>query len=146
MDGLILLVLALFLIVAEAFVPSFGLLGLAGIITFLVGSHYAVEAGGILGIELSWGFFLGVLAVVTIPMAISAFLFGRHYKSKLVAGTEGLIGDDAKVVEWSGKNGRVTIQGELWSAISDSDLSLKPDDVVTVTSVNDMNLKITSKS
>ncbi len=146
MTGLTLLILAIGLIVAEAFAPSFGLLGLAGLITFLVGSHYIVEAGGIFGIALGWGFFLGVAAIITLPMAISAYLFGKHHKAKSITGIDGMIGHDAKIIEWSGKSGRIHVQGELWSAHSLNDHAFKEGDIVTISGVQDMSLTVHLKS
>jgi membrane-bound serine protease (ClpP class) len=146
MDGLILLVIALCLIVAEAFAPSFGLLGVAGIIAFLSASHMIVEAGGIFGIPLGWGFFIGMLVVVTIPAAIAAYLTGKYFRKQSVTGAEGMIGQEARVVEWSGRTGRVQIQGELWSAHSQNDYVLNADDTVIVSAVDDVSLRIHLKS
>jgi len=142
MDGLILLVLGMFLIVAEAFAPSFGILGLGGLITFLVGSHYIVEAGGIFGIALGWGFFLGVAVVIALPMVISTIIIGRHFKKKMVTGAEGMIGEEAKIIEWDGKTGRVHVQGELWAAHSEHTHSFSEGDKVIISEVKDMSLKI----
>lgn len=146
MNGLILLTLGICLIVAEAFAPSLGLLGLAGIISFFVGAHYIVEAGGIFGIALGWDFFIGFAVIVAIPAVISAYLFGKHRKAKLVAGIEGMIGQDAKIVEWSGKSGQVHAQGELWAAHSVHDHQFTEGEIVTISGIDDMTLTIHSKS
>lgn len=146
MNGLILLTLGICLIVAEAFAPSLGLLGLAGIVTFFVGAHYVVEAGGIFGIALGWDFFIGFAVIVAIPAVISAYLFGKHRKAKLIAGIEGMIGHDAKIVDWSGKSGRVHAQGELWAAQSAHEHQFAEGEIVTISGIDDMTLTIHLKS
>ena len=146
MNGLILLTLGICLIVAEAFAPSMGLLGLAGIITFFVGAHYVVEAGGIFGIALGWDFFIAMAIILATPAFISAYLFGKHRKAKLVTGMEGMIGQDAKIVEWSGKTGRVHAQGELWAAQSLHEHEFIEDDIVVISGIDDMTLTIHLKS
>lgn len=146
MNGLILLTLGICLIVAEAFAPSLGLLAVAGLISFFVGAHYIVEAGGIFGIALGWDFFFGMAMVVAIPSLISAYLFGKHRKAKLVSGMEGMIGQEAKIVEWSGKSGRVHVQGELWAAHSAHDHKFTEGEIVTISGVDDMSLTIHLKS
>jgi membrane-bound serine protease (ClpP class) len=146
MNGLILLTLGICLIVAEAFVPSVGLLGLAGLISFFVGAHYIVEAGGIFGIPLGWDFFFGMAVIVAIPTLISAYLFGKHRKAKLISGIEGMIGQEAKIVEWQEKSGRVHAQGELWAAHSLHEHQFAEDDIVIISGIDDMSLTIHKKS
>lgn len=146
MNGLILLTLGICLIVAEAFAPSLGLLAIAGLISFFVGAHYIVEAGGIFGIALGWDFFFGMAVVVAIPSLISAYLFGKHRKAKLVSGMEGMIGQEAKIVEWSGKSGRVHVQGELWAAHSAHDHQFTEGEIVIISGIDDMSLTIHLKS
>ena len=52
-----------------------------------------------------------------------------HRRKKSVSGAEGMIGEIGKVKEWSEKEGRVFIHGELWNAISEEPLS-KSDKVI----------------
>lgn len=145
MDGLYLIILAFMLIIAEAHVPSFGVLGIAGIAMLLAGGNMIIEQGGLFGIPIGWDVFLGIAAVAAITLVWGSYVIARNFKKKPVAGIEGTIGHDAKIVDWNGTSGRVHIQGELWAAHSDTEQNFAEGDIVIVESVNDLSLKIQRK-
>lgn len=145
MEGLLLIILAFALIIAEAHIPSFGLLGIAGIAALLAGGHFIVEQGGLFGIPLDWGFFLGIATVLAASMFIASYIAARHFKTKPAAGIEGTIGDEAKIVDWSGQAGRVHVQGELWAAHSLHPHNFAEGDIVIISGIDDMSLKIHPK-
>ena len=145
MEGILLILIAFALIIAEAHVPSFGILGIAGIISLLAGGHFIIEQGGIFGYALTWGFFLGLAVTITIPMFFASYVWAKHRHKKPVAGIEGMIGHEAKIVDWNGKSGRVHVQGELWAAHSDQTHSFSEGDIVIISSVHDMSLHIHPK-
>ncbi len=146
MEGLFLIFIAFVLLIAEAHLPTFGLLGIAGIISLLSGGHFIIEQGGIFGIELGWGFFIGLAIACALPLFFASFVVARNYKKKPVAGVEAMVGHDAKIIEWSGKTGRVHVQGELWAAHSEHDNSFAEGDTVTISGLRDMSLQIHKKS
>lgn len=146
MEGLILILLAFALIIAEAHVPSFGILGIAGIITLLAGGNMIIEQGGIFGYQLDWPFFLGLATGTAIPLFFASYVVAKHRRKKPVAGIESMIGHDAKIIDWSGKSGRVHIQGELWAAHSTHEHPFAEGDIVTISGVHDMSLHIHSKN
>ena len=146
MEGLILIVLAFILIVAEAHVPSFGILGILGIVSLLAGGNIIVEQGGLFGIPIGWDVFIGLAVALALPLFIASYVVAKNLKKKPVSGIEGMIGHDAKIVEWDGKSGRVHIQGELWAAHSEFEHSFSVGDSVTVSAVRDMSLRIHLKS
>ena len=146
MEGLIFIALALFLIIAEAHVPSFGVLGIMGIAALLAGGNIIVEQGGIFGLPIGWDVFLGLAVAVSLPLFFASYVVARNLKKKPVSGVEGMIGHDAKIVDWDGKSGRVHIQGELWAAHSEFDHAFAAGDMVTVSGVQDMSLRIHLKS
>jgi len=142
MEGIVFIILAFVLIIAEAHVPSFGLLGIAGIASLLTGGHFIIEQGGIFGYPLDWGFFLGLATAFAIPLFCASYIVAKHRKSKPVSGIEGMIDHDAKIVEWSGKNGLVHVQGELWAAHSEFEHHFAAGDLVTVSGTHDLSLRI----
>lgn len=146
MEGLVLIVLALILIIAEAHVPSFGILGIMGIAALLAGGNVIVEQGGIFGIPIGWDVFIGFAVALALPLFIASYVVAKNLKKKPVSGVEGMIGHDAKIVDWDGKSGRVHIQGELWAAHSEFDHDFAAGDIVTVSGVHDMSLRIHLKS
>lgn len=146
MEGFLLILFAFVLIIAEAHVPSFGILGIAGIISLLAGGHFIIEQGGIFGYPLDWPFFLGLATATAIPLFFASYVIAKHRHKKPVAGVEGMIGRDAKIVEWSGNTGRVHVQGELWAAHSTHPFSFTEGDLVIIGGVNDMSLHIHPKN
>ena len=46
-----------------------------------------------------------------------------HRKRHSMSGAEGMIGEVGEVREWSGKEGKIFIHGELWNAESEFELS-----------------------
>lgn len=146
MDGLLLILLAFALIIAEAHLPTFGVLGIAGIISLLVGGHFIIEQGGIFGIPLDWPFFIGLAIASALPLFFASYVVAKNFKKKAVAGIEGMIGHDAKIVEWSGKTGRVHVHGELWAAHSEHEHQFAEGDIVTISNIHDMSLRIHLKN
>ena len=140
--GIALLVIGLVLMAVEAHIPSFGALGATGILAFIAGAliMYDQDTGAILGLDP--GIFAGVAIFGVIFIALIALVTTRVYRKKIETGAEGLIGSVANVVEWSGKRGRIHVQGEIWRAESESNLDLKEDDKVIITKLKDLTLTI----
>lgn len=119
--GLGLILLGIIFLVAEAFVASFGALGIGGIIALVVGSILLLEKGGP-GFQIAWQLILAV------SVATAAFFFLiinialRARFRPVVSGKEELIGKTAKVEIDSQGLVRVRIFGELWQVQSDSPL------------------------
>ncbi len=111
--GLALILLGISFMVAEAFVPSVGALGIGGVIAFVVGSIILMDEETmrislylIIGTALlSAGFFL--------------WLIRRLYtvsKKKVRTGAEEMVGSIGEVMEDFSGTGRIWIHGESWNA------------------------------
>lgn len=132
--------------IIEAHVPSFGVLGAAAIVSLLVGGNMIIEQGGIFGIPLDWPIFLGIATGMMIVLVIMSRVAINGLKKPIVTGAEGLINQNAKIVDWNGKDGRVSIQGEMWQARSAHAHNFQPGDIVTVAGTEDMVLHIHPKN
>jgi membrane-bound serine protease (ClpP class) len=115
--GMGLLLLGIALMTAEAFVPSFGVLGIGGAAAFGLGSLFLFDRD-VPGFALSWpvaaaatGLSAGFLAIV---MAAAV----RAHRRVVVTGDAGLLGTSGEVLEWSGQEGHVRVHGERWAARS----------------------------
>ncbi len=135
--GLALLLLGLGLLVAEAFAPSFGTLGIGGLVAFALGSIFLMDTE-VPELSISW-------ALVAVASATSgAFLLlvvGAAIKARdrpVVSGVAEMIGDQARVVEWTGEGGRVRFRGELWNARAAAALS--PGRMVRVSGLDGLTL------
>jgi membrane-bound serine protease (ClpP class) len=111
--GLVLLGIALML--AEVHIGSFGVIGVAGAISFGIGSFMMFHSG-VPGFELS-------LAVVVAATIVTAALFLlvigmllRSRKRPVVTGKEALLGAEGEMLAWQQDEGRVRVLGEIWRA------------------------------
>lgn len=123
------------LVFAELFVPSFGLLGIAGLALFTWGSS-KIFNGNIMLIVYA------IDAAALLIMAILGVIMAKSRKKPVVSGVEGMIGHKAEVIDWAGHEGTVQINGELWQARSSSGLSFQSGDHVVVAGHDDLILKI----
>jgi len=113
--GAALVLLGIGLMVAEAFIGTFGVLGVGGIVAFLFGSILMLH-GNATGFGVS-------LSVVVVATAISAgflllvlAMLLRSRRQPVVTGGEALIGAEGEAVSWEGAAGRVRVKGEIWQA------------------------------
>lgn len=115
--ALALILLGIGLMVAEVFLPSFGLFGIGGLVAFVLGSIFVVDPSNIHGMRVSlWAIFPGV-AFVAGSSAIIGWLVLRARNRTVLTGKEVLIGQVAEARgEFVGSRGRVRVQGEIWDA------------------------------
>ena len=115
--GLALLLLGLGLITAEAFLPSFGILGIGGIVTFVFGSIMLFDTD-IPGFQVSRNL-IGGLAAFSSMLALFFITFAvRAWRRPAISGGEGMIGAPGVVLDWRGSAGRIRTHGEVWTATS----------------------------
>jgi membrane-bound serine protease (ClpP class) len=132
------------LVVAEAHVPSYGLLGIAGVALLATGGVLAVGAAG--------GSLLAALALVIPAALVMTGLVAVVARKGLAAGrrrvrsgAEGLIGRVGVVRHDVGPVGDVVVQGELWRARSswgDEDAVLAEGEHVVVERVHGLTLSV----
>jgi membrane-bound serine protease (ClpP class) len=115
--GLALIALGVLLIIAESFAPSFGALGLGGIVAFVIGSVMLLDRD-VPGFSIAWQL-VGVMALAgsLVLLAIVSFAV-RARRRPVVSGSEGLLAERAEAVEAFETRGRVRVHGELWDATS----------------------------
>jgi len=115
--GLALIALGVVLIVAESFVPSFGALGLGGIIAFVIGSVMLLD-NDVPGFSIAWQLIAAMaFAGALVLLAIVSFAV-RARRRPVVSGVEGLTREVAEAIEDFDREGMVRVHGELWTAVS----------------------------
>jgi membrane-bound serine protease (ClpP class) len=115
--GLALIALGVILIVAESFVPSFGALGLGGIVAFVIGSVMLLDKE-VPGFSIAWQLIAAMaLGGALILLAIVSFAV-RARRRPVVSGAEGLTREVAEAIEDFDHQGLVRVHGELWTAVS----------------------------
>jgi membrane-bound serine protease (ClpP class) len=135
--GVALLVLGLALIVAEAFSPSFGILGIGGVVAFAAGAMLLFDTD-VPGFGVSLPFVAGLGLAFLGGMLLVARLFAKSRRARVVTGAAALVGREAEVVEWRGDRGRVHVAGERWHARGPGGLS--PGQIVRVRGVDSLDL------
>lgn len=115
--GLALILLGIAFMVAEAFLPSFGALGIGGIIAFVAGSLMLIDTN-MPGYGIPWP----MIATAALTSALFlVFVIGMALKARrapVVSGREELIGAVGEVLEDTPGEGMARIHGELWSVRS----------------------------
>ena len=113
--GFALILLGLALMVAEAFAPSFGILGIGGTIAFVIGSIMLLETD-VPGFRISW-LLIGSIAVVSAGFFVLVMtLLVKSRRRPVVSGPEEMVGSSAQVIDWKGHAGTVRVHGEVWNA------------------------------
>jgi membrane-bound serine protease (ClpP class) len=115
--GLALIALGVLLIIAESFAPSFGTLGLGGIVSFVIGSVMLLD-DEVPGFGIAWQLIGAMgLAGSLLLLAIVSFAV-RARRRPIVSGGEALLTERAEAIESFETKGLVRIHGELWNATS----------------------------
>ncbi len=115
--GLALVVLGVGMMIAEVFMPSFGALGLGGLVAFVIGSIVLMD-NDTPGFGLSRGVVGGVATFAGAAILGTVWLAARARRRPVASGQEQLIGDVAEAVGGFTGEGQVRIYGELWNAVS----------------------------
>jgi len=113
--GLALILLGIALMTGEAFQPSFGILGLGGIVAFVVGSIILFDTD-----IPGYGINLGIIAGFSVTTAAFFILaLGLVFKAKrkpIVSGIEQMLGAPCIAMEDFEQQGRVFVHSEVWKA------------------------------
>ncbi|HBJ46729.1 MAG TPA: hypothetical protein DDY69_05275 [Deltaproteobacteria bacterium] len=115
--GLALMLFGLALLIAEAFAPSFGVLGIGGGLAFIIGSIFLMDTDAP-GYGLS-PVLVGVLGVAN--LAFFAFVLGAVFQARkrpVVSGAQTMVGSKAVALEAFEVEGQVRTKGEIWQARS----------------------------
>ena len=113
--GLALIALGVVLMIAELFAPSFGALGIGGVIAFVIGSVILIDTdvpGFSISLSLIFSMALagGLLVFAILAVAI------RARRAPVVTGREEMIGDIGEARTDIAETGSVWVHSELWNA------------------------------
>ncbi|WP_311943742.1 NfeD family protein [Halomonas piscis] len=135
--GLGLILLGLGLILGEALMPSFGILGIGGIVAFVMGSVMLMDAES-LSISLPMIGGVALLAAGLMLWVVTRFLALRRRPPR--TGQDELVGCRARVEADFTDSGHVRLKGERWKARSARPLSRGQ--AVRVTAVDGLVLEV----
>jgi membrane-bound serine protease (ClpP class) len=139
--GLLLIAIGIALMTVEVFVSGFGIFGIAGAVSFALGSVLLFDAdtlGEGVSLPLIIAFCIASLAFF---MLLLRFVFSSH-SAKIVSGAEEMISMPAEVIAKEGEFYHVRCHGEIWRAKSDAELH--SGDIAYVDSVSNLTLNLRS--
>lgn len=111
--GLALMLLGIVLMISEAFIPSFGALGLGGIVAFVIGSVMLIDTE-VPGYGIPW---MLIVPVAAASALFSFFVVGMAIKARarpVVTGAEEMIGAEGVILEDMAHEGWARLHGERW--------------------------------
>jgi len=138
--GFALIVLGILLMIFEVMSPSFGVLGIGGIISMVIGSiilmdtdvpGFTVSRPLIGAIAVASG--VGLMAIVGVAV--------KARKRPVVAGREELIGAPGTALKDFDRSGEVFVHGERWGAVTG--VPLREGQAVVVTGIDGLTLEVT---
>ncbi|MEX2961363.1 nodulation protein NfeD [Microbulbifer sp. TYP-18] len=137
--GLALIILGALLIVAEVFMPSFGALGIGGVIALVIGSVMLIDSD-VPGMQVSRkliGAIAGVSGLLLLALLTAA---GRSLRKPRPVVEQALVGRQAVVMEIQGGDILVHVGGEIWSASCEQ--PLVPGQQVTIVEQHGLTLSV----
>lgn len=138
--GLVLILLAIGLFVADAFTPTHGILTVGGIATFLLGAFMLFDPSEG-SPRLSWSI---VLPAALVTAAFFLFVVGAGLRAQRLpvrTGSQAMLGQPATALTPIGPTGgTVFVEGESWSATSE--IPVAAGDLVTITGLHGLTLQV----
>jgi membrane-bound serine protease (ClpP class) len=140
-SGLLLLLLGVGLLVAEVFITSYGVLGVGGVVAFVVGSLLLINTSES-NLTINRWIIAGTAAVLSAAVLGLGYLVIRERRGRAQTGREGLIGEVGEVRDpiGPGAPGHLFVHGELWRARSD--IALAPGAHAQITAVRGLELEV----
>lgn len=138
--GVALILLGIALMIAEAFVPSIGVLGFGGVAAFVIGSIIMLDSD-VPGFGIDPGLIAGFALASAAFFMITIGLLVKSRRRMPVSGKEGMIGAVGVVLDGFTGTGRVRVHSENWWAACDR--PLQKNQKVKVTAVKGLQLSVT---
>jgi membrane-bound serine protease (ClpP class) len=111
--GLLLILLGIAFMVAEAFVPAFGSLGIGGLIAFVIGSIILIDSD-VPGFRIPYTLIGGVAAGSAGFLILIVGMIVRGHRRPVVSGREDLIGARGEALGDFENEGWARVRGERW--------------------------------
>lgn len=141
-SGLALIILGIALLIAELFLPTFGIVGVGGMVAFVLGSLLLFDTPeSTLAIDRS------IIAAAAGTLGLFSIYVGalvlHSQRTRPMLGGEGLIGKPGDVrvaIEPGQRSGKVLVHGEYWNA--EADESLEVGARVEVVAIEGLRIKV----
>ncbi|MGZ8211848.1 MAG: NfeD family protein [Burkholderiales bacterium] len=116
--GVALMLLGIGFLVAEAFMPSFGALGIGGVAALAIGMVVLIDPDAAPGFEMPWSFITGFTALMSAAVFATAYFALKARRQPVVSGVEDMQGSEAIVLGDFEREGWARVHGETWRVTS----------------------------
>jgi membrane-bound serine protease (ClpP class) len=137
--GLGLILLGVILIIAEVLVPSFGVLGIGGIVAMVIGSIILIDTDAP-GFAVSRPLIAAIATTGSLGLMAVIWIAVKARRRPVVSGREQLVGERGSAMESFDSEGEVFVHGERWSAVSPK--PVHEGQPVEVTGVEGLTLRV----
>ena len=137
--GVALLLLGAALMIAEVFIGSFGVLGVGGIVAFVVGGLMLFDPEDI-GFGIPLPLLLGIALTSALVIVVVGGMAMKSRKRPVVSGRESLVGSPGTVMLVDNGETWAQVEGERWRVRADA--ALAPGDRVRVTGMDGLTLLV----
>jgi membrane-bound serine protease (ClpP class) len=120
--GLALMALALVLFILEAFVTSFGLLTIGGVLAMVMGGLLLFDTPDAI-IQIDMTLLITVSVLLGAAALALSYLIARSQRQKGQTGAEEMVGLQGHVTQALSPTGFVWVHGEIWSATADEPIA-----------------------
>lgn len=146
LTGAALMGLGVAMLVSELFVPSFGALGVGGLLCLLAGSLLLFRTGEAPGLFVNRGVVLATgVAFATFLLSVGT-LIAKSQRRPIAAGREAMVGAVAVVRRRLAPRGKVAVMGELWDAVAGDGKTVEEGTEVSVLAVDGMRLVVAPRA
>jgi membrane-bound serine protease (ClpP class) len=137
--GVLLILLAIILFIAEIKIVSHGMLTVGGVVSMIFGSLLLFESPEPY-LRVSWSVILVTVLATTVFAVWVVTLTIRAHRRKPVTGREGLIGEKGRAETEINPEGKVFVLGEYWDAFSDEQIA--PGEKIEVMDLEGLRVKV----
>lgn len=137
--GILLILLAIVLLIAEIKIVSHGVLAIGGVIAMILGSLLLFQSPAPY-MRVSWPVILVTVLLTALFFLFAASRAYKAHRSKPVTGIEGLTGEEGRAETDIEPEGKVFVRGEYWDSMA-SERIVKGEKVI-VTAVEGMRLRV----
>lgn len=115
--AVLLIVFGVILMFTDVWVPSYGILTIGGVISFLIGSLTLFDVEKF-SVSISLGLILGATVTTALFFIFAAGAGIKIQRKKVTTGQKGMIGLEGEVKIALSPGGEIFVRGELWEAES----------------------------
>jgi membrane-bound serine protease (ClpP class) len=142
--GLGLIALGLAFIVAEAFLPSFGSLGIGGVVALVIGLLILFDPDIAAGYRLPYSF-IATFAVASATVTfVTVWLALKARRRPVVSGSDDIIGASGAALADIEREGWAQVRGEIWRVVSAAPLARG--ERLRVTGIEGLTLRVEPES